>query len=233
MFMRLAFSIVSSLEPDILILDEVLAVGDIHFQTKSLNRILDFKKTGKTILFCSHDTYHVRMICDHVIWLRDGRIYLEGEPEQVVCAYESYQFQKGETRGETQISDRPVLIESLELKHAGNLSTGDTMQLCLNTLVSNPDLSYNIMLSLKLPDGRGVYVTGTHLNQAGTLKGNRIITIMFPSIRLLSGNYYFHARIFDEAGLILYHEKATPFFTVGKRLQDLGICSVENEWSIA
>lgn len=233
MLMRLAFSIVSSFEPDILILDEVLAVGDIHFQRKSLNRIMEFKKKGGTILFCTHDTYHTRMICDRVLWLKDGRVEMSGEAESVVLAYESYQFKKDERQDVLQISSSPaVMIGDIRLLNDGSLKTEDTLSLFIKTEAQRNDIPYNLTVSIKLPDGRGIYVTGTHMNDIGLLRGPKAITIDFPAIKLLSGNYYAHVRVFDETGLILYHERATPFFNIRKERADMGICYLENEWRI-
>jgi lipopolysaccharide transport system ATP-binding protein len=232
MFMRLAFSIVSSFEPDILVLDEVLAVGDIHFQKKSLNRILESKNRGRTILFCSHDTYHTRMICDRVMWLKEGRIAIHDETERVVSAYESYQFSKDECRTSVEHPLLPVMFDHISFENTGDLKTGDTFALVMNTKTRSEDLSYNITISIKLPDGRGVYVIGTHLNGIGSLKGQRTVKIVFPNITLLSGDYYVHARIFDETGLILYHERVTPFFSITKNTPDMGICTMQNIWDI-
>lgn len=233
MLMRLAFSIVSSFEPNILILDEVLAVGDIHFQRKSLNRILEVKKKGGTILFCSHDTYHIRMICNRVLWLKDGRVEMSGEAESVVMAYESYQFKKEERQDVLQISSSPaVMVGDVRLLNDGSLKTEDTLSLFIKTEAQRNDMPYNLTVSIKLPDGRGIYVTGTHMNDIGLLRGPKAITIDFPAIKLLNGNYYAHVRVFDETGLILYHERATPFFNIRKKRADMGICYLENEWRI-
>ena len=233
MLMRLAFSIVASFEPDILILDEVLAVGDIHFQRKSLNKIMEFKKKGGTILFCTHDTYHTRMICDRVLWLKDGRVEMSGEAESVVMAYESYQFKKEERQDVLQISSSPaVMIGDIRLLNDGSLKTEDTLSLFIKTEAQRNDIPYNLTVSIKLPDGRGIYVTGTHMNDIGLLRGPKAITIDFPAIKLLSGNYYAHVRVFDETGLILYHERATPFFNIRKERADMGICYLENRWRI-
>jgi len=234
MLMRLAFSIVSSFEPEILILDEVLAVGDIHFQRKSLNRIMEFKKRGGTIVFCSHDTYQVRMTCDRVLWLKDGRVEMLGGAEEVVLAYEAYQFRKDEGPGALQsTSNIPVMIEDCTVSNGGGpLMTGGGLSLFIRTTARADDLPYNITVSIKLPDGRGVYVTGTHLNGIGPLRGPKAITVDFPYIRLLGGPYYAHVRVFDETGLILYHERATPFFHLEKKGSDMGICYLDNEWRI-
>lgn len=87
MFVRLAFSVATCVEPDILIIDEALSVGDGQFARKSFDRIMKFKESGKTILFCSHSMFHIEAICDHTIWLEKGQVKMEGSPEIVVNAY--------------------------------------------------------------------------------------------------------------------------------------------------
>ncbi|MBB6698276.1 ABC transporter ATP-binding protein [Clostridium algidicarnis] len=87
MYMRLAFAVAINVDPDILIIDEVLAVGDEVFQKKCINKILSFKKAGKTIVFVSHDMNLVRKICDRVIFIKKGGFTLEGSPEQMIGLY--------------------------------------------------------------------------------------------------------------------------------------------------
>lgn len=87
MYMRLGFSIAINVNPDILLVDEVLAVGDAAFVPKCLDRIDDFRRRRKTILFVSHDLATVKKICDRVAWLKAGKIMTIGEPSRVVDAY--------------------------------------------------------------------------------------------------------------------------------------------------
>jgi len=89
MVVRLAFALVTAIEPDVLIIDEALAVGDQHFQKKCIERIDTFRQNGCTILFCSHSMYHVRSICNRAIWLEGGRVRAFGETEAVLSAYEA------------------------------------------------------------------------------------------------------------------------------------------------
>lgn len=84
---RLAFSVATEVNPDILIIDEVLAVGDAHFKRKSKERILEFKNKGVIILFVSHDMEQVRSLCNKVLWLDHGRTKMLGEPETVTAEY--------------------------------------------------------------------------------------------------------------------------------------------------
>jgi lipopolysaccharide transport system ATP-binding protein len=87
MKMRLGFAIAAHTDPDILLIDEVLAVGDASFRQKCVERIHQFKKHGKTIVYVSHDIQQVQKICDEVILLKQGEIVQHGEPEQVVSSY--------------------------------------------------------------------------------------------------------------------------------------------------
>jgi lipopolysaccharide transport system ATP-binding protein len=90
MLARLGFSVVSSLDPEILLIDEILAVGDINFQKKCLERMMGFKKGGVTIIFVSHSMEHVGMLCDRVIWLDNHSIRIMGETRDVVAQYELF-----------------------------------------------------------------------------------------------------------------------------------------------
>ena len=88
MTVRLAFSLVTAVQPDVLIIDEALAVGDQHFQKKCVTRIMDFRSNGCTILFCSHSTYHIRHLCDIALWLDAGKVMGFGPTEPVLGAYD-------------------------------------------------------------------------------------------------------------------------------------------------
>jgi lipopolysaccharide transport system ATP-binding protein len=87
MYMRLAFSVAAHLEPDILIVDEVLAVGDAAFQRKCLGKMGNVAQTGRTVLFVSHNTLAVEDLCDRAIWIKEGRLVEQGEPRAVVSSY--------------------------------------------------------------------------------------------------------------------------------------------------
>lgn len=87
MYTRLAFAVAAHLEPDILVVDEVLAVGDASFQRKCLGKMGNVAKTGRTVLFVSHNMLAVEDLCDRVIWIKDGRIVEEGRPRAVISNY--------------------------------------------------------------------------------------------------------------------------------------------------
>lgn len=90
MFIRLAFSVAVSIDPEILIIDEALSVGDFRFKQKCLRKIKKFREAGKTILFVSHDTGTIVEFCTKAIWLKDGKVFREGRPADVCKEYISF-----------------------------------------------------------------------------------------------------------------------------------------------
>jgi lipopolysaccharide transport system ATP-binding protein len=87
MLARLGFSVVSCLDPEILLIDEILAVGDMEFQKKCIDKMTGFKKSGVTIVFVSHAMANVEMICDRVMWIDNHSIRMAGTPKDVVLNY--------------------------------------------------------------------------------------------------------------------------------------------------
>ncbi len=91
MLARLAFSIATVVKPDVLIVDEILSVGDEHFQRKSRARMMEMMSGGTTVLFVSHNLSQLRQMCDRVIWLDHGKVKMDGDTEAVCDAYEKQQ----------------------------------------------------------------------------------------------------------------------------------------------
>lgn len=87
MYMRLAFSIAINVDADILLVDEILAVGDQHFQEKCQKKLLELKDSGKTIVIVSHNIESVKQLCDRAVWIYDGKVRLDGECKKVVDEY--------------------------------------------------------------------------------------------------------------------------------------------------
>ena len=105
MYVRLAFSVATSVEPDILVIDEALSVGDGDFARRSFERIMAMRDAGKTILFCSHSLYQVEALCTQAIWLEQGRVRASGKPEQIVPEYQSFLDQLDNKAPETPVSE--------------------------------------------------------------------------------------------------------------------------------
>lgn len=110
MVVRLAFALVTVVQPEVLIIDEALAVGDQHFQKKCSQRIEEFRQNGCTILFCSHSLYHVRQLCDQVLWLDGGNMREIGDTESVLASYETHvRLQDSERRSDASSSSSKTI----------------------------------------------------------------------------------------------------------------------------
>src|ERR1700736_2491666 len=101
MYVRLAFAVAAHLEPEILLVDEVLAVGDINFQKKCLGKMGDVARAGRTIVLVSHQLNQIRRLCRRVVWIDDGQVRKDGNTHEVVSAYESA-MARGDSNGHSQ-----------------------------------------------------------------------------------------------------------------------------------
>jgi ABC-type polysaccharide/polyol phosphate transport system ATPase subunit len=175
MFMRLGFSLATSVDPDILLIDEVLAVGDASFQQKCYDRIMGFKGTGKTIVFVSHDMEAVSRLCERVIWLREGRVVMDGDPDRVVGSYVS-EFGRPVSSGTVDASEwgtREVRFGSLEVRNESGVPSrtfrpGQKILVDAEIVNRLPDKVDGLVFgfSLHRPDGRTVIGTNNlELNQ--------------------------------------------------------------------
>ncbi|MDS4029481.1 MAG: polysaccharide ABC transporter ATP-binding protein [Candidatus Competibacter sp.] len=238
MRMRLAFSLVATLDPDILIVDEALTVGDNYFQKKCIDHIMKIKEAGRTIIFCSHSTYQIGMFCEETLWLKRGAMEKHGDTMHVLAAYEAYQLRKSE-QADGEVSARytnaPVRITSIEILNDLPISRGEDLRLRIHTEAVSDDLPFHLMISLKFGADFGVYATGTHLSGKPPIRGRRReITVTYPKIPLLGGYYWFHVRAFDDQGLVIYHEKILldPELEVRKENNERGFCYLDNQWEI-
>lgn len=127
MYMRLAFSIAINVEPDVLLIDEILAVGDESFQKKCMNKMKSFKSQGTTIVIVSHSLGQLEMLCDELVWLHEGTLVRRGLPSEVIGDYRETMSGQENLRLEAenrQMSERP-LEDSIIIGARENLENGD------------------------------------------------------------------------------------------------------------
>jgi lipopolysaccharide transport system ATP-binding protein len=146
MYVRLGFSIAAHLDPDILLLDEVLAVGDASFQRKCIDRITELKKNGTTIIFISHDLRAVKQLCDRVILLKKGHIEADGDPGETIALYQSSSAQLSVPASSGGMGQQPTgeaVVTSLTFydergDECLSFETGKPMKAVLNYKVHKP-----------------------------------------------------------------------------------------------
>lgn len=174
MYVRLAFSIATSANPDILVIDEALSVGDGAFAKKSFERIMELKAQGTTVLFCSHSMYQVESFCDRAVWLDHGQVQMEGPASNVVAAYtDSLRAEVGEgaLHAATTMSSPEVVVA----KDIGNLDSNALISAATNATVAPTGLTRILGIEVR-SDG----VLGREL-QAVSLQSNVQITVRFES----------------------------------------------------
>lgn len=123
MFVRLAFAVAINIEPEILIVDEALSVGDVFFQAKCYHKFEEFKKMGKTILFVSHDLGSISQYCDRVILLNKGSKMAEGAPKEMIDLYKKVLVNQAAGKEDSEVNKDAAVLEKTE-KSTGNFRNG-------------------------------------------------------------------------------------------------------------
>jgi ABC-type polysaccharide/polyol phosphate transport system ATPase subunit len=194
MYVRLGFSIVAHLDPDILLLDEVLAVGDVAFQAKCIDRIAELRKKGCTIIFVSHDLAAVYRVCDRALLLSHGQVVMEGAPRPVIDQYQHMAFPSHQPAfGELDASRRAecVSVSFSSPVSDDSVRTGHpiTARLQYRAAVSIPDVVFRI--SLYWPSGYlCAQLTNESPGQLFTLTpGSGAVEFQCPILPVVPGLY--------------------------------------------
>jgi lipopolysaccharide transport system ATP-binding protein len=162
MFVRLAFSVAAHLEPEILIVDEVLSVGDLHFRNRCLGRMQDLRSEGRTVLFVSHDLTSVRQLCTRALLFNGGRVIDDGDPDIVTRTYERLHQQTQQSNGAADRSNPPPRyhLRRVELRKAGTptsvFDAGDVMDVHIWSSGRAPENSYTVEFKLLDSDGETI-----------------------------------------------------------------------------
>jgi len=241
MYVRLAFAVATSVDPDILIIDEALSVGDQYFQKRCIDRIESFRKAGKAVLFCSHNLYQIRMICDRVIWLKQGQIAEVGDVSRVVAAYETYLREREAPRAAIAVvSGGPRVfpwIAGVRLSRGeedaprDQFITGEELTVTVHYEVPVPPTVIHVGVSIERNDAVEVFATGTHVANVKPASVSGSVRLRFPCLTLMSGEYAVSVFLLDEHGLHVYDQRVgESAFWVEKTVQSLGLCYLEHRW---
>ena len=259
MYLRLAFAVAMHFDPEILILDEVLAVGDARFQQKCLDRLATFRKAGKTLILTSHDMTQIKSLCDEVVVLEEGRVVMQGDPESAEQCYYDLMRQRTEKRAaqlsgtanslslavsqgsrqgtqEATICDVRFYDKSEQV--TDRMQSGDSLTIELEYRLEKPlaDLALNLGISNE------AYVNcfrsrrsfdPSHVRPSsrdGTLRCH------FPEVPLLPGCYYINVGLYptDWGYKYDHHWHMHPLKILqkpGEPSQVTGVVSLNPRWS--
>ena len=253
MYMRLAFAIASHVSPDMLLLDEVLAVGDAAFQRKCFGRIFDFRRGGGTLLFVSHDPGAVEMVCDRVVLLRDGGVVADGPPTEVMAVYHrGLAAASGapaaveSERAEGEIDDDPrtwgtreVVIRACALVGpdgpTARFMSGDPFRVELEVGAPRPVATPNFGIAVHSVEGALCYGTNTRLDALDIpeIAGVARVAFEVPALALHEGEFTVTLGVVSHDYDTVYHWLDRWLeFTVFQRSPGQGIVEMAGTWRL-
>ena len=238
MVVRLGFAVATALRPELLITDEVLAVGDESFQKKCIRWMEEFLASGGTLLFVSHSMFHVQTLCSRALWLHEGRPRLYGDSFDVTREYLTWHEEKQREmaphhRGlsPTLPSIRDVWIERGDGGACDRFRQGEDA--VLQGVAHSPDgRAPVVMVGIVRVDGSPVY--GTHSNErdyAPRALGENLFAfeMRLRRVALLPGKYVFRAHAMDPEGLRMFDTVEREFVVTGQS-RDYGLVRLDHEW---
>lgn len=240
MVVRLAFSIATSVDPDILVVDEALSVGDQRFQEKCIERMQGFRKSGKTIIVCSHSMYLINELCAHCIWLEQGRIKEYGRTDTVISAYLAFLERNGE---DSKLSNacsnksfevvvdniRPIDETGLEIKSVCQFSM---FKVEIQTKCMVRSFMGHIAVALEDQNNLHLFSAITKDSVSKPIKFCETQSIIFslPNICLQKGHIWIKVIITDQHGLRVVDEKQKGPVTIVSEHPEFGLLWMEHEW---
>ncbi|MFX4046614.1 ABC transporter ATP-binding protein [Enterococcus faecalis] len=246
MFVRLAFAVAINVDPDILIVDEALAVGDLEFQLKCMEKFTEIKNSGKTILFVSHDVNSIRRFCDRTFWLQHGKVVEYGDTMDVTTNYENFLKKKSikTVDREATMKDETPTPDIIEVDHAELLNADyeplemvtqdEKVIVKIEYTVKNDQIKKPVCgVAIRTVDNHYVCGLNTLLDgvQIPWKKGRNVFYLEYEKMSLLTGEYYFDIAFFEEHATVplVYKTKYVTMF-ITDRYAGEGIVILDHKW---
>jgi ABC-2 type transport system ATP-binding protein len=225
MYVRLAFAVAVHVDPDVLLVDEVLAVGDEPFQRKCMDRIRNFQRDGRTIILVTHALDQVADLCDRAIVLEAGQVRVDGEPRDALrhlrADFETARQEERERERESEVAQQPTRarIRSLSVRDADGkplrkMRPGDDIVISVEIEATEKLSDWILGVGLDTPLGQIVYGTNTKLAgvEMPPLQGRRTFDVRLPAVGIGEGQYSVHGAIAERSGVEIDRLRdAAPF----------------------
>jgi len=203
MQMRLAFAVAAHLEPEILLVDEVLAVGDLEFQKKCVGKMQDVSKSGRTIFFVSHQMNQIRRLCERVLWIDAGQIKLQGVAGEVTASYEAGDLERVGFQARLAAPGAKARFQNWGIQEP----EGDRPNvlnsfgpLVVKFTLSVNRLLQNVQHGIALYDSERRLLWGTCFDGLRLEKGTQHFSYVFSTLPLRPGSYFWRVTLFDDHG---------------------------------
>lgn len=254
MFARLAFAVAINVDPDILIVDEALAVGDTRFQIKCIEKMKSLKESGTTVLFVSHATEQIKRFCNKAMWLKDGKIKAIGESSEIADMYEDF-MKYGEVdhkkdvrmkakreeainKGEFRVPmDENILASIHEVKLSKEkLSSFEDLEVEISYDIYKDSIdSFLLGAAIYTPGREYIFGPNTFLEKVSVPNtfGRHKVIYHIPKMPLLGGTYTIDVGIFTDESIVNldYKEAICQFKVVNKYISE-GRFYIEHEWKV-
>jgi ABC-2 type transport system ATP-binding protein len=247
MYVRLAFAVAVHVDPDILLVDEVLAVGDEPFQRKCMDRIRQFQAEGRTIVFVSHSLEQVAELCDRAIVLESGTVIADGDPVEALkvlrTEFDATRAEDLEKRHAAEVAEkqadgsepsrpRVLDVQALSLDGLPMTTVGRTIDMRIGVTVNVPDPGASVIIGAGVDTPWGVTLIGASSKTIGVdidpISGTKRVDIVLRGLRLQTGRYSVHGfvRDLDEVELDRMRD-ASPFIVDSDDLSTRGLTWAE------
>lgn len=254
MFARLAFAVSINVDPDILIVDEALAVGDIRFQTKCIDKMKELKSKGTTILFVSHAVEQVKRFCNKAVWIKDGVVEAIGDASEVVDHYEDFMknytedhvekrnvtldIQENQTIEELVLPENPDILAYITEAHINkeNFRTHERLEVEIDYDVYEPEIPDLLLgVAIYTPNRDYIFGPNTFLEKVSipTKRGKHRVKYVIPTIPLLGGTYSIDVGLFNNEGIVcLNYQESILSFKIANKYFSEGLVYINHEWDV-
>jgi ABC-type polysaccharide/polyol phosphate transport system ATPase subunit len=246
MALRLGFSLATQVDPDVLILDEVLAVGDLSFQKRCVERVLDYKRAGRTLVFCSHSLYDVRQLCDEALWIEAGTVARAGPAGEVTQAYAAHprdhvqQDAAWKSRLAAQARSRGAslprvtgvrLIDPRSGAPTAKARTGEPLEVQVDWESPSGE-SVQIGVGFLREDRTLCAAATTGIDSVALSGTSGCAVLELPALELLAGEFLVMVVLFDGFGVHRWQETFAPHnLVVDSGTAELGLVRLRHAWS--
>ncbi len=194
MYIRLGFAVAVYSDPDILLIDEIMAVGDENFKKKSFDKMREFKEAGKTIILVTHDMATASRFCDRLIFLKDGVVEHKGEPKKVVRDYvnSALRDEKSSESGTKELVLNNVKIQNDKGLVSKRFSAGETIEITADFKIKKPIKNPIFGIAIHDQQGNLSFGTNTKLINAstGSVNGSGSISFRLNNLPMIDGKFY-------------------------------------------
>lgn len=253
MYMRLAFSVAINVDADVLLIDEILAVGDANFQTKCFNKLKEIKAQGTTIVIVSHALGQIEQICDRAVWIHEGLIKAEGPPKEIDLEYLDYMSRKmqeknksegdtdeasedevGKRWGSGEVRIKKVRSFASDGSEQKTFRTGEDIRLSIDYTVKKPVKDAVFGFGVFDMNGVQCYGTNTRIDKQPdiTISDSGTAEILLKNVELLAGEYNIDIAVEQGEGIPIDYFRQAYRIQMISAMGDVGVSRIEHTWKL-